>query len=436
MNANPLVAAPVDTATPFSGAGLLDSGTQLASAIESGDWVEGGMAAFSAAADTIATVSDPLGSLIAAGLGWLIDHFEPLKGWFNDLTGDAGEVQAFAQTWTNIQKQLQSSGDELTRILGDVDELAGEAMDAYRRFQQDSAQHLHGAATWAGAMATGLGIASTIVQVVHDIVRDVLSQLVGSAISWASEAVLSLGLATPWIVEQVSTRVASWTAKVGSKMTALVRSVKALSKLLDELRGLLREADELFGSVLKGGKEAAKKAAHNTKEGVAGLPGVRRLDPRRNKLIDDMQQWADDAGIPGYKPFGDLSGTTFIDKHLRQFGDEGFPDWRWPLEDGFAGPREPHGLSVGDRIDRIAPPKVDGKFAAPEGTGFSERAVPPDRLSPAFVTTTYEVRKPLPDDVVKGLTAEAFEQSGQGTQIFFPRKVSWYILHGYLKKVG
>jgi hypothetical protein len=130
VTANALVAAPVDTATPFSGAGLLDSGSQLAAAIESGDWVEGGMAAFSAAADTIATVSDPLGSLIAAGLGWLIDHFEPLKGWFNDLTGDAGEVQAFAQTWVNIQKQLQQSGDELTRILGDVDELAGEAMDA------------------------------------------------------------------------------------------------------------------------------------------------------------------------------------------------------------------------------------------------------------------------------------------------------------------
>ncbi|ERK70025.1 WXG100 family type VII secretion target [Leifsonia aquatica] len=276
MTTNALVAAPVDTATPFSGAGLLDSGSQLVSAIESGDWVEGGMAAFSAAADTIATVSDPLGSLIAAGLGWLIDHFEPLKGWFNDLTGDAGEVQAFAQTWTNIQTQLQQSGDELTRILGDVDELTGEAMDAYRRFQQDSAQHLHGAATWAGAMATGLSVASTIVQVVHDIVRDVLSQLVGSAISWASEAVLTLGLATPWIVEQVSTRVASWVAKIGSKMTALVRSVKALSKLLDELRGLLRQADDLFASVLKGGKGGAGRGLgrEGDADGVPPLHGL------------------------------------------------------------------------------------------------------------------------------------------------------------------
>jgi hypothetical protein len=68
LTGNPLVAARVDTETPFSGAELLDSGTQLGSAIESGSWVQGGMAAFATAADTIATVSDPLGSLIAAGL--------------------------------------------------------------------------------------------------------------------------------------------------------------------------------------------------------------------------------------------------------------------------------------------------------------------------------------------------------------------------------
>ncbi|WP_025158601.1 TNT domain-containing protein [Leifsonia aquatica] len=441
MNANPLVAAPVDTATPFSGAGLLDSGTQLASAIESGDWVEGGMAAFSAAADTIATVSDPLGSLIAAGLGWLIDHFEPLKGWFNDLTGDAGEVQAFAQTWTNIQRQLQSSGDELTRIVGDVDELAGEAMDAYRRFQQDSAQHLHGAATWAGAMATGLSVASTIVQVVHDIVRDVLSQLVGSAISWASEAVLTLGLATPWIVEQVSTRVASWVAKIGSKMTALVRSVKALSKLLDELRGLLREADELFGSVLKGGKEAAKTAAHNTKEAVIGLPGIRRLDPRRDDLIVKMQNWADSAGIPGYKPFGGLDGTDFIDTHLKRFTPEGYADWRWPLQDGFS-PGSPIVSAAdyfppGTRIDRISVAegaKDSGEFASPVGTQFPDQSLPPDRLGPAFNRYTYEIVKPLPPEVRAGNIAPDFQQPGGGTQLHFPGGISEWM--DYLRQVS
>ena len=242
----------MNTTSPLSGAGLLDSGAQLASAIESGSWVEGGIAAFSLGLDTAAAAVDPLGSLIAAGLGWLIDHFEPLKGWFDDLTGDAGEVAAFAQTWANIQQQLEASGKELTRILGDVDELAGEAIDAYRRFQTDASSHITGAATWAGAMSTGLSVASTIVQVVHDLVRDVISQLVGSAISWAAEFVFSFGLATPWIISQVSTRVASLAAKVGSKLTDLLKSVKALAGLLEKLRGLLRQAEQLFKKVLPG----------------------------------------------------------------------------------------------------------------------------------------------------------------------------------------
>ncbi len=246
---NALIAGPVDTATPFSGAGLLDSGTQLAHAIESGNWVEGGLAAFSTAVDTVAAVIDPLGSLIAAGLGWLIDHFEPIKGWFNDLTGDAGAVMGFAQTWTNVQTQLDASADFLDRVVTDLDDMAGEAIEAYRRFQADAAAHIRASGQWAGAMATGLQIASTIVQVVHDLVRDILSQLVGSAISWATQAVVTVGLATPWIITQVSTRVASWTAKISSKLTGLLRSCGTLGDLLTELKTLMDKGAGLLGSI-------------------------------------------------------------------------------------------------------------------------------------------------------------------------------------------
>ncbi|WP_150955148.1 ADP-ribosyltransferase domain-containing protein [Microbacterium testaceum] len=253
---NALVAGPVDTATPLSGAGLLDSGTQLAHAIESGNWVEGGLAAFSTVVDTVATAIDPLGSLIAAGLGWLIDHFEPIKGWFNDLTGDAGAVAGFSQTWTNVQTQLDSTADYLDRVVTDLDDMAGEAIEAYRRFQTDAAAHIRASGQWAGAMATGLQIASTIVQVVHDLVRDILSQLVGSAISWATEAVVTVGIATPWIISQVSSRVASWTAKISGKLTGLLRSCGKLGDLLSELRALMSRGEEMFRRVPRRATEA------------------------------------------------------------------------------------------------------------------------------------------------------------------------------------
>ncbi|WP_366246929.1 TNT domain-containing protein [Microbacterium sp. 13-71-7] len=68
----------------------------------------------------------------------------------------------------------------------------------------------------------------------------------------------------------------------------------------------------------------------------------------------------------------------------------------------------------------------------PSGTRFSDRAIPPDRLSLSFSTTGYTVLKPLPADVVKGPIASAFEQGGGGVQYFFPKGIQWYIRNGYL----
>ena len=425
---NPLVAGRVETATPFSGSLLLEDGEQLVQAIRDGDWVAGGFAVFAGAVDTVATISDPIGSLIAAGLGWLMDHLEPLKGWMNDLTGDAGEVLGFAGTWTNIGAQLRQSADDLKTVLGDLDSADGEAIAAYRRFQQDVIEHLGGAAMWADGISAGMQMASTIVQVVHDLVRDSLSQLVGSLISYAAELVFSLGLATPLVIEQATTRIASLVGRFAKKIPELVDAIRALGKLLDKLKDLFRRLEEVTQKALRG-------AAHTAKENVAGLPGIRRLDPRRNELIDNMSRWANDAAIPGYKPYGDLSPTDFIDKHLKEFTPAGYPDWRWPPDNGFDGPPSPNGLNVGDRIDRIAPGGGNGRFASPPGTSFEQRALPPDRLDPDFSTNEYAVLKPLPHNVTKGLIAEGFEQTGGGVQYYFPQGIDWYLENDYLKEL-
>jgi hypothetical protein len=330
MSTNTLVAASVDTATPLSGTGLLESGSQLAAAIESGSWVEGTLAGVGVALDTAAMVIDPLGSLIGAGLGWLIDHLEPLKGWFNDFTGDAGEVAAFGQTWANIQAQLQGAGDELTRILGDVDELAGEAMDAYRRFQAEASQHLAAAASWAGAMSTGLQIAGTIVQAVHDVVRDVLSQLVGSIIAWAAEAVFTLGLATPVIVAQVSTKVASWSAKVGTTVMDALRSIGKLVAKLGDLSGLMRQASSLWESVLKGGSPSATHPHTpqnpRTPE-LAAPPRAPIGSPLTPSELDDMVRDGYHSTI-----FSDQA-VQFYDHSGATLGPPGSNVWAMPTED-------------------------------------------------------------------------------------------------------
>lgn len=299
---NPLVAGPVDMSTPFTGAFLLEDGESLAAAIESGDWVQGGLAALSGAVDLAATVSDPLGSLIAAGLGWCMEHLEPLKGWMNDLTGDAGEVAGFAATWRNVESQLKMSGEELTRLISELDGQDGDAIAAYRAFQQEAGEHITASASWAGAMATGLDICSTIVKIVHDITRDAIAEIVGAVISYAAELVLTLGLATPLVIEQVSTRVASLVGRVGKSVTTLLSSGKALRSLLDELQALLKRADELFNGTLRQGDELPTPTpAVPAKPKPYSKPGSRpSLRPSTVKEVwDRAVQDSIDAGLGG-----------------------------------------------------------------------------------------------------------------------------------------
>ncbi|MBS1905236.1 MAG: hypothetical protein JST33_01445 [Actinobacteria bacterium] len=275
---NPLVAGPVNTTSPLQGAFLLEDGEALVAAIKSGDWVAGGFAAFGAVMDTIATVSDPLGSLIAAGLGWLMEHLQPLKGWLNDLTGDSGAVAGFAQTWTNVGTQLRQSAQDLGTVLGDLDAADGAAVRAYLVFQRDVVAHLRGAASWADGMAAGMQMASTIVQVVHDLVRDSLAQLVGSLISYAAELVLTVGLATPLVIEQASTRVSALVGRFAKKIPDLVAAVRKLGELVEKLRVLFKRFGDTADGLLKGGKhgpDVPKHGPDGPKLGPDGAPGAR-----------------------------------------------------------------------------------------------------------------------------------------------------------------
>jgi hypothetical protein len=258
---NALVAGPVSMTTPFTGTFLLEDGESLAHAIENGDWVEGGLAAFSGVLDTVAAVSDPLGSLIAAGLGWLIEHVEPLSGWFNDLTGDAGQVAGFAQTWANVASRMHDSGDLYTRRLSDLDAMSGATIDAYLAYASDVAKHLHAVGDWSQAVSTGLQVCSTLVKIVHDLVRDALSQIVGMAISVATEAVLTVGLATPLIIEQVAARVSSLATRIGTSVTRLLTSFKSFSALFEALQELLRKGKTLFDRLPPGKAGAAERSA-------------------------------------------------------------------------------------------------------------------------------------------------------------------------------
>jgi hypothetical protein len=293
VTANPLVAGPVDTSTAFGGAGLLDSVTQLSASLQSGDWLAAGLSGVGVALDTAAAVMDPLGSLIAAGLGWLMEHLEPLKGWLNDLTGDAGAVLGFAATWENVATAMNGAGDELNRIVtADLEAMSGASVVAYATYANNLADRVRAGGGSASAMASALRTCSTVVQVVHDLVRDTLAQLVGSIISWAAELVLTVGLATPYVVSQVTTRVSSLAVRVGRSVTDLLTSAKSLKGLLEAMKDVLARLASGVRGRLPGGSGAP--SAPRVPDGVRHYGGYSaRPHPRRG--FDAEEAWANEA---------------------------------------------------------------------------------------------------------------------------------------------
>jgi len=242
MSDNPLVAAPaVSEPSAFGGAYLLQDGADIAHAIQSGDWVEGGMAAFSAALDAVGTVIDPIGTLLANGLGWVLDHIEPLRGWLQDLTGNAAEVQAFAQTWANVSNQLNQVGGDLQHRLSDLDDMSGATIDAYRAHVKALADTVASTGTWAGSVGSGLEIASGLVQAVYELVRDGIAQVVGTAISALITAGVTLGFATPVAIGQIVTRVSSVATRVGKFIEKLLASARKLLPLFDKICAVIEK---------------------------------------------------------------------------------------------------------------------------------------------------------------------------------------------------
>ncbi|MEQ0564808.1 DUF6531 domain-containing protein, partial [Amycolatopsis sp. NEAU-NG30] len=269
---NPLVAETQDSTKAYSGVSLLESAADLKSAIESGDWASVALGAVGTALDALSMAMDPFGAILAAGVGWLMEHVGPLKEALNGLTGNADEIAAQAQTWANVATELGAIGVDLTgMVTADTATWTGNAADAYRQRAKDTVTLLETAQKGCEGASSGVKTAGEVVAAVRALVRDIIAELVGHLISWALQVVFTLGIGMTWVVPQVINAV----VKTASKIADLV---KRLVKALQALIPLLKRAGDLFSD--------AAKALRNIKPGKAA-PAPKHTDINGNpKGID------------------------------------------------------------------------------------------------------------------------------------------------------
>lgn len=252
-----------DTSTAWSGSRILEDLVGLRDAIEHESWVEGVLNGVALAADTAAAFLNPLGELLASGVGWLIEHVWPLNSWLDELTGDAGRVTTAAQTWSNVSVQLQTCADDLRAQLSTHFEWQKAAtISAFLDAQNNCVQTINAASSVASAVSTGLSVASMLVQFVHDMVRDAIADIIGYGATLLVYEAASLGLATPYVIAEVLALAAKWVTRLSSKLAALIRSFGNLGSLIRQVSDKIDEAASAVGRIAQNSPWASRQSVH------------------------------------------------------------------------------------------------------------------------------------------------------------------------------
>ncbi|MEV7428571.1 MULTISPECIES: WXG100 family type VII secretion target [unclassified Nocardioides] len=234
MGADSLVVAPTESTTAVTGLGPIESLVGCGNALAGGDWVEAGLMGVATGLETLGAIADPLGALLSAGVGWVIEHFGPLPGWLDDLAGDPDQIAAFAATWRNIADLVRDTSDQfLDAVASATSQWDGVAIDAYRGAAKAQAALMDAFGVAVDGVSAAVDVGGAIVAGVRELVRDAISQLVGYAISKAAQ-LLTVVLA-PKAISEIVAKVGEWVAKLTGFIKGLISSMTAMSKHLDTL---------------------------------------------------------------------------------------------------------------------------------------------------------------------------------------------------------
>ncbi|MEV1108196.1 WXG100 family type VII secretion target [Micromonospora sp. NPDC049751] len=293
MTSNPLVAAAADTPpSAWAGVWICEDIELIAQGIRSGSWIDGSLGVVSAGLDALAFVSDPVGALLQYGIAWLIEHVKPLSEALDWLAGDPAQITAHAQTWRNVATSLRDEAAELTRaVRDDVAGWGGSAGPAYRAWTAEQHQAITGLAQGADTMAAITEGAAGLVAAVRLLVRDAIATCVSRLITYAGELVFTGGLATPLVVEQVTTLVASWGARIARMLRALLASLRRLIPEVRRLGDLIEKLKQALGRL----RDSPTARPGNAGEGASGFHGGHTTRPRDLADYGRQDRWAEEA---------------------------------------------------------------------------------------------------------------------------------------------
>ncbi|MFE3543429.1 DUF6531 domain-containing protein [Nocardia sp. NPDC059177] len=205
------------------------------------------------AAEAVSLVVDPLGTLASYGVGWLIEHCQPLQDALDWIAGDPAQIEAYATTWDNVAARINEVATAQNQaVTTDVADWTGQTATAYKNAAANTTNLLTAANTAATTAASAIRLAGGVVAAVRETVRDLVAQTVGRLAVWAAEALFTCGLATPVVAVQA-------TAYIAKTVAMISKLFSRLAKTMAKLKPLLKQLKNAFGDIAKAFKKTPSK---------------------------------------------------------------------------------------------------------------------------------------------------------------------------------
>ncbi|WP_090097136.1 hypothetical protein [Lentzea jiangxiensis] len=229
--------------------------------------------AIGAASATVMLAIDPLGSIIGAGVGWLIEHVSFLRDALNQLMGNPEEIQANVEANKARAAELRVLAEDHKNGLATFDGWTGQSSERFKTSMDGMYQELDELANAVESKAKIVAIMGMLVTVLRDIVRDLIAQLIGSliggAILAAAAMIPTFGASIPIFIGFAVGKAVALGVNIAARVA---RVVAALGRQLKRIGDL----DDIMEKISKGWErfENSADAAEIIYEGYKAQDGV------------------------------------------------------------------------------------------------------------------------------------------------------------------
>ncbi|WP_410587770.1 hypothetical protein [Amycolatopsis sp. lyj-23] len=339
---------PITASNSTTGAGVFDSWKQVGDSIgkvqteHGGDLaavgVELGINIVSAALDTVAFAMDPLAKLIAAGLGWLIEHVSFLKWPLDQVAGNPSEVTKVANELHKIGESLRNTGTQLDDTLkSTITQWQGKGYDSFKKSIDDRKGWIDANAKASDVAGYMVETTGALIAAVRALLRDIITTILGDIISTMLIALAmaaftfgaSIAVGVSKIVVQVSVQVAAMAAKLAKVVAYAGRTMARLtqlSKLVKPKPGASGAGHELTPVPRPGGNTVP-----NFSRPLPPRPGGGATPSTRPPGDGTVPNFSRPLPPPGTAVTHDTPGTGGATPSTRPPGDGTTPNFSRPL---------------------------------------------------------------------------------------------------------